>query len=149
MAAAARVGLTKAVRNLASSTDDDTPPGWYAMYGGRGGKVQAQDIDRARRLTKAASIEQLKRGRTGYPDDHYRRIALAYLDLLAMGNRRGILNKLAEQETNRLARYVPRETVRTWVRRARELQFLTAGEPGRAGAEPGPRLRMTSSKSRD
>lgn len=76
----------------------------------------------------------LKRGRRGYPDDHYRRIAFAYLALQDQEWSRGLLGELARQENR------PRETIRDWVHRAGELGFLAGATPGRAGRLPGPRL---------
>lgn len=92
-----------------------------------------------RQIRRAAS-KPLRRGSAGYGDDHYRRIALAYLRALEAGRTRGVLAQIAADESRRLGREVPVETVRTWVKIARDRQFLTAGEPGRAGAMPGPRL---------
>lgn len=94
----------------------------------------------ARRAALAAGQPTARPGRAGYGPDHYRHIAIAYLDLLAAGRGRGILNELAASETKRLGRPVPRETVRDWVKGARKRGFLTGAHPGRAGAQPGPNL---------
>jgi hypothetical protein len=94
----------------------------------------------ARDAAQKVLHSRLKRGRKGYPDDHYRRIAFAYLDLLKQGISRGILRSLATQEGKRAGRAVPVETVRDWVHQARLRGFLTKGSPGRAGGAPGPRL---------
>ena len=75
-----------------------------------------------------------RRGRPGLPDDHYKRIALEYLELFAAGYRRGILDELACRHKR------PKQTVRDWVHRARELDYLTKGKQGRAGAKRGHRL---------
>jgi hypothetical protein len=74
------------------------------------------------------------KGRRGHPDEHYRDVALAYLGLYTGGVGRGILQALAEPYE------VPWQTARDWVARARELEYLTPGKAGRAGAAPGPRL---------
>ena len=140
MIAAARALLAREVRDLALPEGAEPPPGWYWVFGSRGGSVRAEDIERARRHARAAGRRPLKRGRAGYPDDHYRGVALAYLDLLDKGITRGILAALAERESKRLGRPVPVETARTWVNVARKRQFLTEGENGRAGAMPGPKL---------
>ena len=89
---------------------------------------------RAAEAAERARGAELRRGRKGYPDDHYRRIALAYLDLQSQGVTRGILDRIAEQEGRK------RDTIRDWIHQAREREFLTKGTPGRAGAQPGPRL---------
>lgn len=93
------------------------------------------------KLMRLADQQPLRlRGRPSLGADHYERIAKAYLDLAHAGGpdgapmARGIIQLLAEQE-DRSA-----EIVRDWVHRARNLGYLTKGQPGRAGAEPGPLL---------
>lgn len=88
----------------------------------------------ARQVAEEARSVTLRRGRRGYPDDHYRRIALAYLDLQQQGVYRGIQKRLAEQEGR------PWQTIRDWLAIATEKGFLTKGSKGRAGRMPGPRL---------
>jgi hypothetical protein len=76
-----------------------------------------------------------KRGPKGYGDDHYRRVAVAYLALQASRpDPRGILADLAEAE------HVSRDTIRDWVSVAGERGFLAGAVRGRAGREPGQRL---------
>ena len=87
----------------------------------------------------AAEETKRKRGRPGYPPEHYERIALRYLELLAQG-KRNVLKELANEESERLKRIVPRETVRDWVRKATKEGYLAPGKPGRADARPGPKL---------
>lgn len=105
--------------------------------------------NRSLRLAAEAVDETApKRGRKGYPEDHYKRIALAYLELQNRGFGQGILTELAHQESLRRGNKVPRETVRTWVYLARyRYQFLTPGTRGQAGAMPGPRLYLTAETS--
>ena len=57
------------------------------------------------------------------PADHYRRIAFEYLALQSQGEGRGIQKKLAEQQDP------PRQwqTIRDWLAKATELEFLTPG----------------------
>jgi hypothetical protein len=86
----------------------------------------------ARRAVSEAA--KPKRGRPGYPDEHYRRIAERYLELLSTG-RLDVLVALAAEESR------PRETVRDWVRKATERGYLAPGKPGRAEARPGPKLK--------
>lgn len=88
----------------------------------------------AHALAEEARSVRLRRGRRGYPEDHYRRIALAYLELQRQGVGRGIQQRLAEQEDR------PWQTIRDWIHGATERGFLTPGKPGRAGRLPGPRL---------
>jgi len=91
-----------------------------------------------RNSSLAALAEESKpaRGRRGYPDDHYERIARRYLQLVNDERvTRGVLARIADEEGR------PVETVRTWIYQARQRDFLTRrGEVGRAGALPGPRL---------
>jgi hypothetical protein len=88
----------------------------------------------ARRAAEQARSMKLERGPKGYPPDHYRRIAIEYLDLQAQGVGRGIQKRLAEIE------HVNWQTIRDWLNRAKELEFLSAGTPGRAGRSAGPNL---------
>lgn len=79
-----------------------------------------------------------KRGRKGYGDEHYRWVALEYLDLQGQG--RGVLRRLADRASDTFGRPVAWQTVRDWVAEARRRGFLTQATPGRAGAQPGPNL---------
>ncbi len=90
------------------------------------------------RLRQAASATPLKRGRAGYPAEHYRRIARAYLTLVQGESSKHAMQRLAEAENR------PVETVRTWVARARRDGFLSRTRQGLAGAEPGPNLEEES-----
>jgi hypothetical protein len=108
------------------------------MWAGGGWNVTVEDVEHTKKLAAAAAQRPLNRGRHGYPDDHYRRIALRYLKLVE--ERRDVLVALAQEESEGLGRDVPRETVRDWVRRATELGFLLPGTPGRASKRPGPNL---------
>jgi hypothetical protein len=98
--------------------------------------TSAERIAWARQVADAVQAVPLRRrGRRGYPDDHYRRIALAYLDLQQQGVSRGIQHRLAEQE-----RKQP-ETIRDWLHIATKKGFLTPGKQGRAGGRhAGPNL---------
>jgi hypothetical protein len=75
----------------------------------------------------------------GYPIDHFRRIAIRYLELVAEG-RRDVAKALAEEEG------IKRETARGWLRKATTLGMLGPGRPGHAGREPGPNLYRTEEK---
>lgn len=94
---------------------------------------------RVRSAADEAGRQSLNRGRGGYPLDHYRRIAFRYLELLGAGHRK-VLVELAAEESERLGRQVPRETIRDWVRKATRLGFLAPGKPGRAEPRPGRNL---------
>jgi hypothetical protein len=94
------------------------------------------NIDRA---SASAAGEVRGPGRQGFGDPFYRRLALRYLAFQeerdsASRSRRGIIRDLADEFD--LAPTQARDAVAT----ARERGWLTPGSPGRAGAEPGPRL---------
>lgn len=74
------------------------------------------------------------RSRPRLPEDHYRLVAVQYLQLLGGGVRKGILDAIAEKHG------VSSTTARDYVRKARELEFLGPGKQGTAFAEPGPKL---------
>jgi hypothetical protein len=108
----------------------------YVDVGGSWGHRQDQEAARNTLLGEAAGRSEPKRGRTGYPDTHYRRIARRYLELVngQPPVTRGVLQVLAAEEER------PVETVRTWIHQARQRRFLSPGERGRAGGMPGPLL---------
>jgi len=99
-------------------------------------RITDKHVEPARRAVVEAG--KPKRGRPGYPEEHYRRIALRYLELLKLGHR-NVLVVLAAEEGR------PRETVRDWVRKATGLGYLAPGKPGRAEARPGPKLKRKGS----
>ena len=108
------------------------------------GISQASDVARreAERAAKIAlSVGRKKGGRPSYPDSHYEWLARQYLALYDAGVGRGIRNQLAHLASERLGRPIPTNTIRDWIRRARELGFLEGATQGRAGARPGPNLR--------
>ena len=72
-----------------------------------------------------------------YPDEHYRSVAIQYLELYEAGQRQRILSDIGRRHGD-----AHPNTVRDWVNRARvpNLGYLTKGMQGRAHAEPGPRL---------
>lgn len=88
---------------------------------------------RARRAAKSVGGGP-HRGRIGYGEAHYRALALDYLELQDAHGHRGLRERLAQQYD------VSPETMRDWIRRARELQFLSKATPGRGGSDAGPRL---------
>jgi hypothetical protein len=87
----------------------------------------------ATRVTRAAAKRPLRRGRGGYSVDHYRRIALLALEIHDKGHH-DVVKELAAREDR------PYQTVRDWVRRARELGFLKPAQRGRSQWVAGPKL---------
>ncbi|MGW1808260.1 hypothetical protein [Streptomyces sp. NPDC002078] len=77
-------------------------------------------------------------GRSSLSDDLLRSVAVAYLSETAPGRPAGAVKRMS-QEFDR-----PEETVRSWIARARKAAWLGPSVKGRAGAEPGPRLRDLS-----
>lgn len=74
-------------------------------------------------------------GRAALSDELLRSVAVAYLAETAPGRPAGAVKRIA-QEFGR-----PDETIRSWIARARKAGWLGPSVRGRAGAEPGPRLR--------
>jgi hypothetical protein len=74
-----------------------------------------------------------RRGRPPLDDEHYRKVALTYLDALNRAPGRPI-PWMAEKFGYEAS------TVRGWISEARKRAFLTPGTRGKAGALPGPRL---------
>lgn len=104
-------------------------------------KADAEKLLRAR--IKAVSRRPSPRGAArGLGDAHYRRVALDLIELVESGKPtpNGVLVTLARLEAARLHRPVDVQTVRTWIRIARDRRFLAPGERGRLLVAPGPRL---------
>lgn len=99
------------------------------------------EVVRAARKRIKQAARRTPRSR-GLGDDHYRRVALAAIEL---SERRvkpegGILEALKVAESKRLGRDIPIETVRTWLKVARDRKFLAPGERGRASFFAGSEL---------
>jgi hypothetical protein len=95
--------------------------------------VTPAELRWARRAATEAAKAPLRRGRQGYPVDHYRGIALRAVEIFEAG-RRDVVSALADE------RGKPYQTVRDWVRRSRELGFLKPVSQGRTDFRPGPNL---------
>jgi hypothetical protein len=87
----------------------------------------------AKRVTEQAKRAPLKRGRQGYPDNHYRRIAIRCVELHNAGTH-NVTGTLA------LELGKPYQTVRDWIRTARQRGFLMPGRQGATDFRPGPNL---------
>jgi hypothetical protein len=99
-----------------------------------GEKVSAADRRWARMVAAEAGKLPLNRGRKGYPADHYRRIALRAIDLFNVERRRDVLKALASEEER------PYQTIREWIRQARDRGLLAPSKQGRTDFRPGPNL---------
>ena len=96
-----------------------------------------------RQATEMAKLARpgKRRGRKGYSEAFYRRIAIEYLALTQRGFRGGLYDELARLVGERLGRPVASSTIKSWVRRARELGLLPLeGKQGRISTRPGPNL---------
>ncbi|WP_375492009.1 hypothetical protein [uncultured Jatrophihabitans sp.] len=102
---------------------------------------QPTDVAAARRRIKAASRSS-RSGGSDRGDAFYRRVALDLIELVESGRPTpgGVLETLADVEAKRLGHEVPVQTLRTWIRLARERKFLAPSTRGRMSAEPGARL---------
>jgi hypothetical protein len=115
--------------------------GWLAEEGGV--PIHSIDIEELRRLRKLAKgmaeSTTPRPGPKGFGDNFYRRLAISYLEL--QGKRRDIRWALAEQENRRQKRDdIDDLMIRDWLTKTTRLGFLSAGTPGRAGRQAGPRL---------
>lgn len=91
-----------------------------------------EDVEWARKAAREASKLPLRRGRTGYPREHYRRIALRAGELA--DERRDVVVALAEEEQRSY------DAIKRQLVRAREFGFLPPTTQGRADFTPGPNL---------
>lgn len=92
------------------------------------------DLDAKWKEAATAAVE-LKRGRGGYPDEHFLGLAVRYLQLRDAGLTNGITGELADEYDR------PEATIRDWIRQAERRGFLTEAAQGRGGTrEAGPRL---------
>lgn len=90
----------------------------------------------AREITDMpAAAMAVSAGRTAMTDGFLRDVSLSYLRETAPGKPQGATRRLAEAYGR------PEQTIRTWIARARKDGWLGPSAKGRAGAEPGPRLR--------
>lgn len=84
-----------------------------------------------------------RRGPQRYGDDHYRAVALAYIDIVnEAGTAKGVLKKVGQRL------HCSPSTAGDWVVEARRRGFLAPTTPGRAEASPGPRLWKSDEEER-
>jgi hypothetical protein len=113
--------------------------------------VNADEQEAARRQTAqlVAGLKKRapKRGRGARSEHFYRDLAEAYLRLLAEHPRTPVQALTEELRTSRRHQQLSRNTVAAWIRKARQQGWLTAGSPGKAGADPGPLLLAQRTKT--
>ncbi len=88
-------------------------------------------------------------GRSAKSDDFYRSVALMYLEYFERYGQRVIAEMTEALGKRREHANRSRNTVSTWVRRAREEGWLTRSTQGKAGGAPGPKLRAWLKEQED
>lgn len=88
----------------------------------------------------SSSCAAVPAGRTALTDDFLKGVALSYLRETAPGQEPGGTRRMAASYGR------PEETIRTWITRARKAGWLGPSVRGRAGAAPGPRLRVEAQR---
>lgn len=133
--AQARLGMAAYVVQMIADE-----PGWH---------VTPEEVEWARRAAREAAKLPLRRGRKGYPPDHYRGVALRAIEL-ANAERRDVIEALREEEAKRLGKYVAYDTIKRQVERARkDFGFLAPTTRGRANFQPGPNLYRKEKEEQD
>ena len=90
--------------------------------------------DRRRELL-AFAARPYARGRRGFPESHWRRVALSYLEICATATRK--TNTYVELAKRLMA---TEGQAKSWVKEARRRKYLLPGRSGVTGAAPGPKL---------
>jgi len=129
-----------------------TDPAGNGVTGGLLRRIQVSDILHVARAHVALAVQAEREG-SAYPvapsgprsggrgalsDELLRSVAVAYLAETSPGRPAGAVKRIATEFDR------PEETVRSWIARARKAGWLGPSVKGRAGAEPGPRLRDLS-----
>lgn len=103
--------------------------------------IRPSDVEAAQSAAAHAGRGALATGpHGGYSVEHYRHIARRYIHLVVADGRRDVLNALCEEEAVRLGQPIQKERMRSWVRKATKMGFLSPGQRGKSGRKPGPNL---------
>lgn len=101
------------------------------------------DEEQSRRVEEALRLlphSRPKRGPGQKNPEHWAFVAETYLYCVQRYGQKAIKGMVEEVPAREPEIYWSKSTCKTYVRRARELKWLTKGKQGVAGAEPGPKL---------
>ena len=102
-------------------------------------RLLEEQVKRAATAAELLAQSRVQRGRGATNDETWAAVAELYLYSLRVYGQKAVKGLVIELE-RRENIFWARSTVKTYVRRARELGWLTKGSQGKAGADPGPRL---------